>query len=371
MLRSAYALNMILSAPTLQTCLQSRQNNFDPLRLLFAALVLVAHAFPIAEGVDDPLASSIGVGLGYLAVAAFFVISGCLIARSFERDPRLTRFVSARLLRIMPGLIVVIVLTALVLGPLVTLLPLGQYFGDPRTWLYLPRNISLFFLQYPLPGVFEGNPYGPPINGSLWTLRYEMLGYMLVPIAAYLGLSRSRAIAAFIVLLVCSAWIVAENATALHPLLKAGVMCATPFALGWAANVWKDRLPLSFAFGVLLVLACVLSWGTPIFSLLVVISVCYLTLVLALHPSMPHIPTPFGADLSYGTYIYAFPVQQTLVFLGLTSGWVSNTLLALLITLLLATGSWFLVERRALGLLHQWFPKTARAPAVRDAARVY
>lgn len=362
---------MILSAPTLQTCLQSRQNNFDPLRLLFAALVLVAHAFPIAEGIDDPLASSIGIGLGYLAVAAFFVISGCLIARSFERDPRLIRFVSARLLRIMPALIVVIFLTVLVLGPLVTELTLGQYFSDVNTWSYLPRNITLFFLQYPLPGVFEGNPYGPPINGSLWTLRYEMLGYMLVPVAALLGMSRSRAVAAIIVLSVCTIWVVAEGMTDLHPLLQAGIFCATPFALGWGANAWKDRLPLSFIAGLLLVAFCVLAWGTLLFSLMVLITVCYLTLVLALHPSVPHVPTPFGADLSYGTYIYAFPVQQTVVFLGLTDGWISNILLALPITLLLATASWFLVERRALGLLRQWFPKTARAPAVQDAARIY
>ena len=115
-----------------------------------------------------------------MAVLIFFVISGYLVTQSFDRTPDAVRFFLARALRIFPGLFAALLLTVLVLGPAMTSLPLSRYFTDPATAVYVPINMTLVFMQYPLPGVFASNPGGQAANAVLWTLEYEFFMYAVV-----------------------------------------------------------------------------------------------------------------------------------------------------------------------------------------------
>ena len=157
-------------ATTLDEVLGGRDNNLNAIRMAAAIAVLVSHAYPIAlgPGQEEPLYALTGQSLGHFAVAVFFGISGLLIARSFDRRRSMVHFTAARIFRLFPALGVVLILTVLA-GAFVTRLSLVDYVSQPGTWTYVPANLSLAFLQYPLPGVFEQNPYGPAINGSLWT----------------------------------------------------------------------------------------------------------------------------------------------------------------------------------------------------------
>ncbi len=168
-----------LSAPQteiLASYLEGRDNNLNLIRMVAAATVLISHAFPITTGADtvQPLEKQIGLTLGAVAVYVFFIISGFLIPRSFERRS-FTDFAIARILRLFPGLAVVLLLTVLFLGPLATSLPLSDYLSNPKTFAYLPRNLLLASLQYDLPGVFDDMPYPGAINGSLWSLFPEVM----------------------------------------------------------------------------------------------------------------------------------------------------------------------------------------------------
>src|SRR5689334_3389618 len=113
-------------------------NAFDVLRLFAALTVIFGHAFRLTGEIGPSFA---GTGVATTGVKVFFVISGYLVAQSWMRDPNPARFLRRRLLRIMPGLVAVVALTAFVLGPLVTRLPLPAYFADARTLLYL-ANIA-------------------------------------------------------------------------------------------------------------------------------------------------------------------------------------------------------------------------------------
>ncbi len=159
---------------------RGRSNNFDSLRFLAAVAVLVSHSFAMAYGTRpgvQPLTifSRNQTDLGSVAVLVFFVISGYLITRSFDRSPQPLQFLEARVLRIFPGLFLTLVLAAALLGPTVTTFPLGDYFRNSNTAQYIFGGVSLIWLQYDLPGVFLANPTPGVVNGSLWTL------YLRVP----------------------------------------------------------------------------------------------------------------------------------------------------------------------------------------------
>ncbi len=119
------------------------------------------------------------MGIGNVAVAVFFVISGYLIVESFERTKSAGVFILSRALRLYPALIVTLLILSLVLGPIVTEQSVADYFSALPILDYFVMNLS--FLQYsdPLPGVFARNPAAGAVDGSLWTLMYEVECYAL------------------------------------------------------------------------------------------------------------------------------------------------------------------------------------------------
>ncbi|MDP9940112.1 acyltransferase family protein [Ectopseudomonas alcaliphila] len=166
---------MLLSDKTDYT----RNNNLDLLRLIAAAMVIWSHAYPtvLGKGAKQPLTALTGgqFSMGDLGVAIFFVISGFLVSQSMFRLNDLTSYAKARALRIFPDLIFCVLLSILLIGPLFSTLNTAEHFTNSRTYNYLIATTTLNFLSPFLPGVFESNPYGSYINGSLWTLKYEVL----------------------------------------------------------------------------------------------------------------------------------------------------------------------------------------------------
>ena len=143
-----------------------QHNNFDVIRVLAAATVIISHSFPLLGKPYEPFARYLGnydTG-GGLAVAVFFVISGFLICRSCLERP-IQAYLVARCLRIVPALAVLVLLGMFLVGPVFTTLPLDEYFAAAGTYEHL-LNISIFFQHTGLPGVF----WGGPVNGTIWTL---------------------------------------------------------------------------------------------------------------------------------------------------------------------------------------------------------
>ena len=165
-----------------QAPLTHRENNFDSVRLIAAAAVIYGHAHPLTQTPDRVFW---GNSVESFAVKVFFVISGFLITASWLSDPSPFRYFAKRALRIFPALAVVVAVSALVLGPLVTTLPLSSYFASPQVPAYF-SNIALRPVYY-LPGVFDRLPYPGAVNGSLWSLPAEFAMYLLLPLLCVLG----------------------------------------------------------------------------------------------------------------------------------------------------------------------------------------
>ena len=329
----------------------SRDNNFDAIRLAAALAVVIGHGWPL-NGVAHPPAIG-GIPVFTLAVYVFFSLSGYLVGTSWVRDSRPVPFLVRRVSRIFPALIVVVVLSVFVIGPLVTTVGLTEYFASPTTWRYL-SNVTLL-ASYDLPGVFAEHPR-PVVNGALWTLGPEFLCYLGVLAVGLLArLARRRVpgpavAAAFGVLAVVIAGLALTPAPALdepRPALQAMVF----FAVGaMLAHAGVRRIPLlpaaillvAWIAGVLLLPELRLVWAW--FALT--------GIVLAVGTrSWPVVRRAgrFG-DISYGTYLWGFPIQQLVVLLAPDVPLAVSILAAVVGTLAIAAVSWHLVEKPSLAL---------------------
>lgn len=323
-----------------------RDNHFTLIRLLAATGVLVSHAFPLADGRDrpwrEPLLELTGIPLGHHCVFVFFAISGFYVTRSFDRRRSASEYLSARGLRLFPALAVNLGLTVLVLGLWITTAPPGLYWPEARDYA-LSNLVLLAGLQQTLPGVFETAPWGPRVNGSLWTLFYEAICYLAVLAAGVAGLFRSVALlrAASLAAVALCLWGGEEVRL---------TWLGLPFAYGAALYAWRDRVPLSPLAVLALGAAAALAQGTALYLPLLQAALAYGVLVAGLWPAPRLLPFNRLGDYSYGVYIYAWPLQQlSLTHLGAeTPGGVIA--IALPLALLCAVASWHLVERPALGL---------------------
>jgi peptidoglycan/LPS O-acetylase OafA/YrhL len=364
-------------------------NNFDLLRLLAAILVVFAHSFDLLK-LPEPLLGIAPAGWGYVGVLIFFSISGFLVSRSWVNDPHLVSFAVKRALRLLPALVVALLLSALVLGPLVTSEGSQAYFDSPATKAFVIDN-TMMQSDYALPGVFLHNVYPAAVNGSLWTLPLEVKAYFLVALLGVLGLlSRRRllmlAIAVFGVLacidslrpsvpgashfvaslvdLQASPELVDQaklgGFTVYAELFGAFIVGATLFALRrWVPLRWQFGLCAVAAWGVatLAFRATALETSTVVLGPYIVLCLAYLSVKLI------RLPRWLG-DYSYGIYIYAFPIQQTISDLvGPSSGWVMFAI-SLPLTIVVAVASWHLVERRALELKRRLVSAEMRTSAM-------
>jgi peptidoglycan/LPS O-acetylase OafA/YrhL len=351
--------------PRLGDLSPSRANVFDVLRLLAALAVLVSHCYALT-GRPDPVGERTGATLGELGVSVFFAISGFLVARSWAAQPALGVYAAKRALRLMPGLIVAVWLTALVLGPLVTTLPVGDYFTTPQTWIYPLRSSILITFDGRLPGVFEDNPLPNAVNGSLWTLPVEAFAYAIVAVLGVLALPRRGPVllallAALLVAL--TPWVdlvsylpAAARDTAAGANTHIVIQLLTTFVAGSALFALRDRVRLSWWVALALAAAWVASWNTGWWPVVAALFVPYVVLVLAyrLPRSLNVLARP--GDVSYGVYVYAFPVQQTVVLASPKIAPAGVAAFAIPITYALALASWRLLERPALELKRRFAP---------------
>jgi peptidoglycan/LPS O-acetylase OafA/YrhL len=333
---------------------ESRANNIGTLRLIGALAVLFGHSFVLTEGVPfhDPISdvtrelAGFSLGLPGLGVAMFFAISGYLVTRSWMRHESFVAYAEARLLRIYPALILAVALTVL-LGLVLTDVDGAAYLTSKQTVEYAIHDSALIDLRYTLPGVFEDNPSNA-VNGSLWTLPVEMRMYILVALAGLLGMLRRRMlfnIAAAGIVVLYLAW--PES-----PLLADPVhaRAAVFFLMGAALLVNRDWAPLTGLGAAGMAALAALASFTGAYDLVFAIAFAYVILWLGFtdRVRMPNLAA--HGDLSYGTYLYAFPVTQLWVqMLQPVSPWVVF-LLSLATVLPLAWMSWHVLEQNALRL---------------------
>lgn len=335
-----------------------RSNSLDAWRLFLAWEVMLYHSYVVTGRLPPDKLTPLIFGIG---VDGFFAISGFLITRSWLNRPKTRDYMAARALRILPGLWVCLFVTAFIIAPLGVLLQGGS--AKELLWSsgpigYMVNNAFLVFLQ---PGI-NGTPADVPMvglwNGSLWSLTFEAGCYLAVAVLGVVGLVKYRWLSVAM-LGVGVAWALSMPPLAVPgewTLLQLAARTAIMFASGAVLYQWRDVIPanwwLVFASAVVVSVTGVLL---PDYRVVAGVPLAYAIIVSgALFRALK-----LKHDISYGVYIYAFPIQQLAAMSGLSS---LNPYLFLVITTIctipLALASWFLIEKRALGLKNRLKSRT-------------
>jgi peptidoglycan/LPS O-acetylase OafA/YrhL len=344
---------------------------FDAMRIILALCILSFHSIQNAHGsryTEYIPASFYPIILALLPM--FFCLSGFLVTGSAVRTRSVPVFLTYRGLRIFPALAVEVTLSALLLGPLVTSLPLHEYFTGRQFFEYFGNIVSI--IRYTLPGVFNDNPVPDIVNVSLWTLRPEFYCYVVMAGLMISGMVYKRvwysvmfiaATAVLTVLNIVDGFGVPTSTFPWHVILYY-------FFVGIFFFHWKEYVPIHFS---VFVAALAMSYFMlPMHGLTYVASVplTYCIVYLGM-VKIPRLPLLQNGDYSYGIYLFHFPIQQSLVhfFPALCSGLLLLPVAAPL-TILFAAGSWHWIEKPSLRLKKRFFPQSRKEAAAAQAGSI-
>ncbi|PBA31098.1 acyltransferase [Mycobacterium intracellulare] len=337
--------------PKLIDVFDPRANALNAWRLILAAGVILQHSWPLTGRKEHPPYDQL---LSQVWVDGFFVISGFLITSSWIRNPRLREYVAARALRIFPGLWVCLAVVAFVIAPIGVAIQGGsaaKLLASTAPIEYVLNNAVLNVYHAGIAGTPTGVPWPGVWDGPLWTLIFELMCYIAVALAGLAGLLKRRwpAVAVF-VLAVAVAALVSYPVNALETLPQMVSRFAVVFAAGAVLRQYQDRIPARWSL-VALSAVIVIAAGmlVPNYRVIAAIPLAYAVVVSGALIKTARLR--LRNDLSYGTYIYAWPVQQLLVICGLAflNPFVF-AVVAAVATVPLAALSWFLVEKRAMAL---------------------
>ena len=331
-----------------------KNNNFDFLRFLFSIFVVVSHAYPLS-GNDESMQWIYQITNGQTVLArlglyGFFIISGFFIFKSLERSKSLWVYYKKRFLRLFPALFFVLLIT-LILAPFVYQGTI-PFYKNQDVYSYLPNNLSLYNFQAVIEGIFDNNPYHS-INGSLWTIRYEFSLYIGLSLLYFFRkdsrITKVLLVACLaILLLIVNFFMEKFGGSSVLGMIGYEILdLGTFFVCGSVmAALGFEKLKHSWLF-LISISILILSIHFNFFNAVKHVVLPVIVLIIGYTP-LPFFST-FGkiGDMSYGIYIYSFPVQQTLMYF-FAFGLYEFMCWSVFISIVLGYLSWHLVEKKAL-----------------------
>lgn len=329
----------------------NRATGFDYLRLILSISIILWHSFEVVHPdswFDSAWASPMRFFLFFL-VPSFFCLSGFLVAGSLFRVNKISIFLTLRGMRIYPALIAEVLLSAFLIGPILTYDTLHTYFSSKIFFSYL---LNVFGdVHFHLPGVFINNPIHV-VNGQLWTIPYELKCYIAIVVLYLFGILKRRNIFLIFIAALTMFMYILSTAKGRIPtiyVMPTGHDCLISFLMGIAFFLYRDKIHLNTWLLILSIVIYVLCLMLPGTEFLAVFPIAYITIYLGLlNPKKINLLA--SGDYSYGLYLYGYPCQQVICQLfPQHRTWYFNFVLSMILTGIVAFYSWRLIESKVLG----------------------
>lgn len=320
------------------------KNNFDFLRVLLAFIVFLGHLGTLSASDELKILKYSPIEI---AVFGFFIISGFLIARSYERSSSLKSYLSKRIRRIVPAYLLVIFLCAILLS-LVSTYSFREYFSNPQVYKYLFWNSLFLNFKAPwLPGVF-GNQ---AVNGALWTLKIEMSYYFCLPLLFLLFGKNNKYRNTSLVIFYFLSLIYLNYFESMHKISAAKQLPGT-------LSYFIPGMLIYFNFDLfiknkntLFIIAILTVWIDLIFNITLFSPVMIGIIVLYIAYSFEFLNN-FGnyGDFTYGIYIFHFPIIRVFTTLGLFRDYNPYIIAFICMIIVVSVGicSWHFYEKKFL-----------------------
>ena len=326
--------------------LLKKGNCFDFMRYFFAISLIIVHFCTLTN------TEQFWIVTGKLRVKAFFIMSGFLVFYSYIKRENLKDYIEKRIRRILPPYLLVVIL-CVVLGLFITNLSKLDYIISKETYKYLLANFSfLNFIQPTLPGVFESNPISA-VNGSLWTMKVEVMFYVSVPIILYL-LKRYRKLFIMISIFVfallydfCFTTLYEQTNNEMYLLIRKQIGSQLMyFYSGTFILLYFDKFIkyLKYFFSIAVIIYFYQN-SNVLFSILEPLA--FATILIGVAYNLKYLNFLRKYDnISYGMYLYHYPIIQTIIYYNIQN---LNIYLAFfltfILTILVSILSWKYVEK--------------------------
>lgn len=335
---------------------EQKDNNFKLIRFLAASMVAFSHSYPISMGheLKEPFKVLLGYTGGSIAVDIFFVTSGFLVTKSIFTQNAIVGYFKNRFLRIFPALYLATFFCSMVVGPFLSEKKVLVYLLSLSVYKYIVKtSVLIFGIATGLPGVFVHNPYPLAVNGSLWSLPYEIYMYFFLA-GIYLISAKFSRKTAFVCVGLCligihwaSYYKFLQLQYGLRILLR---LAALFFGGGSLYYVIRSRIDIN-CYGVVVAgAALIISVGHQLFYIVYFLSLPYLIFSAAYLIEGGIRYYNKAGDYSFGIYIFSFPIQQS--FMAVWNDLCPLALFALTfpVALCISIASWHLIEEPALRL---------------------
>ncbi|MDP0589466.1 MAG: acyltransferase [Candidatus Endonucleobacter bathymodioli] len=328
-------------------------NNFDFLRLLFAVIVAIVHAATLSGvGVITTISQYIS---SEVAVDSFFVISGFLIFMSYESSQSLASYARKRIRRIFPGYIFVIIFCSIAFY-LISSKTSIDYFNLELLKYIAFNTFTLNFLHPNLPGVFENNTISA-VNGALWTIKVEVMFYVIVPvISIFIAKFKSYRLLILTVIYILSIfysyfmlWLSSNYDMEIFIELERQIPGQLAFFISGAVIYYHYTFFYNKSFFLIIVASIIMVAHKNIIELYALYPISLAVIVLYTANIFKYMGN-WGklGDLSFGVYIWHFPIIQLFMHFNLFSNQIIGSIMLFTSILIAAYLSWHLIEKRYL-----------------------
>lgn len=297
--------------------LNKENNNLDLIRIILASIVILGHTIAI-NGDTDYWLDPIGYFFPYtysggLSVKIFFFISGLVVTNSYLKNDSAIYFIISRVFRILPALLFLLLISVFIVGPIFTNFSLSEYFTNQNNFSYIWKNM-IFNTKYTLPGLFTNNFLKSSINGSLWSLRYEIDCYFLLMSAFLLIKNKRKLFFNIIFIIIVIDYII-------PPKIIFGGFLNNPdayylplsFAYGSFLAINSNELEINLEIIIISFLIYLIFKNSSYNELLLIIAFCNFTVYIASRKFILNLKPKY--DISYGIYLWGFLIQQIVYFI--------------------------------------------------------